>query len=304
MQDRNRNALLLIMIAASFLRLWNIWTAPSWDYDEGTILNISWNLLHGKFLLFNLIYPFIPHPPFFYIVTAGLTAVFGNDLTVLRVLAASCSIASVYSLFALGREMINVRFGLIASAVYAIYPNDIFFSRMGFANNLVALLSLVALLCIIKYRKEKKTQWLYYAASATGIAILTEYIAVALFLALALLVFSWDRKHLIVFSVISLAPMALFAAYMMSVMQGAFVTDFLHQFDRLRDYERSNIDASSNFAAFLLTTIFVLFIYRYKDFLKALYERFLWNLISLAHPGIGLRGSLKIASDTLFVSLL
>ena len=304
MQDRDRNALLLIMLTASFLRLWNIGTVPHWDYDEGTIMNISQNLLHGKFLLFNLTYPFIPHPPLFYMLTAAIMAVFGNDLTILRILAASCSIASVYALFELGREVYNVRFGLITSAVYAIYPNDIFFSRIGFANNLVALLFLVALLSIVKYRKEKKTQWLYYAASATGMAILTEYIAFALFLALALLVWTWDRRQLLVFSVISLAPVALFAAYMLSVMPGAFMTDFLHQFTRLRDYEGSNIDASSNFTGLTFLAIFALVLYRYKDFLKALYARFLWNFISLVHPGIGMRESLKIVSDTLFVSLL
>lgn len=304
MQERTRQVLLLILLIAAVLRLWNIGTIPQWDYDEGTIMNISWNLLHGKFLLFNLKYPFVPHPPFFYMVTAGLLAIFGNDLVALRVLAALCSVATVFFLYKIGRELSNPNLGLVTAFLYAIYPNDIFFSRIGFANNMIALISVAAVYCFIRYRKENKTQWLYYASAITGIAIVTEFIAVALFVSIILLLLPRERKHIPVVSLISLAPVALFAVVMLTIMPDAFITDFSHQFVRLRDWEGANVNAASNSIGLLLLALFALAIYRMKDYLKALYGVSLWCFISLVHPGISMKGSRKIATDTLFMILL
>jgi len=124
-------------------------------------MNISWNLIHGQMLWFNLKYAFIPHPPLFFFIVGALLKAFGNDLVVIRCLTAFYGVLTSLLLFCAGKEMKDERTGLLMGFLYAIYPNAVFFNRIGFANNQLSFLLVLTLLLCLRYCKNKNTTLLF-----------------------------------------------------------------------------------------------------------------------------------------------
>jgi 4-amino-4-deoxy-L-arabinose transferase-like glycosyltransferase len=254
---KNLWVLLLILLLGTTFRVWNIETVPHWYWDEGVNMNIAWNLVNGKMLWFSLQYPFVPHPPLFFIISGAFLKFLGNQLVVLRALSVAYSLASIPLLFLIGRKISDEKTGLLSAFLFSIYPAAIYWNRMAFANNQLMFLSLLTIYFLLRYLKEKREIWLYLVSLSLGLAIVTEILGFFILVSVAVLCWLYCRNKILRTLFLSLLPFLIFAAVMLCIMPDAFIHDILHNSGRAKF---SNIPA--------LTMLIIFFLYISKAIRK------------------------------------
>jgi len=192
------------------------------------MLNLAYNLVHGRNQLFALKYPFVPHPPF-YFMTGGLFVVlFGHNILSLRILCALLGVGTAVALYLIGRDFFDEETGFIAGLLYAVYPAAVFFNRMAFANNQVVFLSVLSLYALLKYSHLRRRRWLVASSLLAGLSFVSGFIGVASMLAVIAFIFREDRKMLpLAFLSLSFFP-AIYVASMLYLMPDSFITDLTH----------------------------------------------------------------------------
>jgi 4-amino-4-deoxy-L-arabinose transferase-like glycosyltransferase len=139
-----------LLVLAAWVRLAHLSDNPGWDGDEGYNWSIAANLAAGHVQRFGLQYTFVDHPPLFYLLGAAIYKLWPGDLLTLRVLSVLCGVATVATLYGLGRRIGGPRLALAAGAAYALWPQAVLQDRWAYTYNLLALLVpllLWALLC-------------------------------------------------------------------------------------------------------------------------------------------------------------
>ena len=230
---KNFKILLLILLLGITFRIWNLETIPHWYWDEGVNMNIAWNLANGKMQWFCLSYPFVPHPPLFFIIAAFTLKLLGNELLVLRGLSVFYGILTILLLYLIGKEMFNKKIGLLSAFLFAIYPTAIYWNRMGFANNQLMFLSVLTLYSTLLYLNRKDEKWFYLAGILTGLSIITEILGIGLFFAASILLWIYRKEKLLNFIVISTVIPSIFVVSMLILMPDAFIHDLTHNSGRV-----------------------------------------------------------------------
>jgi 4-amino-4-deoxy-L-arabinose transferase-like glycosyltransferase len=231
--DRKDILLLLCIVAASaFLRVWNLESIPQWDWDEGVNLDIANNLANGRMQWACLSYPFVPHPPLFFMLVAAAVKLFGSSLIVERSLTACLGASTAVFVYLIGRELFGRKAGFLAGLLYALYPSAVYFNRIGFANNLLVLLLVLCMYFFIRYLGERKKLWFYLSVASAGLSTITEIQGFCTVAALMLLMWAYDRKNLAKAAVGSMLFFAVFVAVMLSIMHDAFIADAFYSSGR------------------------------------------------------------------------
>lgn len=174
-----RLCLTLILLLQSLFLFSNISDMPRWYWDDGINMEIAWNLANGEMRLYSLTYPFMPHPPLFFIVLAALLKIFGNELVVLRCLTAALSLATTVVVYFTGKKLSGGKLGLTAAFLYAIYPDNIYWSRIGFVNSMLMFLGLLALYFFLSGRR-------MLSCFTVSLALITQFMGVGLFFSVLL----------------------------------------------------------------------------------------------------------------------
>lgn len=224
--------LILILTLGFSLRAWNLGEIPYWHWDEGVNMNISWNLIHGKFQWFSLSYPFVPHPPLYFIVSGILLVIFGNELIVLRALSVLYGMGTILLVYLIGKDILGSRIALLPAFLLSVYPVAIYWGRMAFANNQLMFLSILVLFSFHRYLKEGGI-WFYLLAIGTGLAMITEFLGISLFISILVLFWIYDRERLWKVLILSSSPFFLYIAIMLLLMPEAFIHDLLFLVERV-----------------------------------------------------------------------
>ena len=226
--------ILIILLIALALRLPNLEKIPYWYWDEGVNMNIAWNLVNARALWFSLKFPFMPHPPLFFMVGGILLKIFGNELVVMRTLSACYGILTTILIYLLAREFFNERIALLSAFLFAVYPVAIYWNRMAFANNQLTLLILLAMYSFWKYVHEcrftnkKADRWLYAGSLFTGMAMITELFGFFLLVSI-FIILKEERTKAILLSLI--LPVVFFAT-MLTLMPREFIHDTIFTLER------------------------------------------------------------------------
>lgn len=263
--------LLAILFIGVFFRVSNLDVIPAWHWDEGTNQNIAWNLAGGRLQWYCLTFPFVPHPPLFFIVVSLLFNVFSSEIIVMRYLCVFYGIASIPLIYWIGRRTGGGGIGLIAAFLFSIYPSAIYWNRMGFANNQLMLLILLTIYFSLRYMQEKKERWLYLASFSTGLSLITEYTGIAVLISSMIFLWVYARKNLVKYVFISLIPFIVFVAVMLYIMPSAFIHDILFQL------ERYGITADK----LIIAVIFLAVLYSSRNYLMNLYAEMAYYMVSL-----------------------
>jgi hypothetical protein len=218
----------------AYLRFNHLRTYPDWYSDEGAFINISANLLNGKlqyFALRNSIL-LVGRPPLFMLLLAGLFAVFGVDIVVIRGLAAVCGILSIIFLYGLVREMVNRRTAIWSTIVLAIFPEAVAYNRFGFTYNLQAPLAVFCILCLWKYLHNRNSLWRSLAAMTAGLALASDYVGLIL-VALVLVAVLWVEKRVLIQTcLLTIIPLGVMLVYLLISAPQSALTDLAFSFGR------------------------------------------------------------------------
>ena len=217
---------LLIISLSAFLRFWNISDNPYWYPDEGANLNIAWNLINGRMQMFAVTYPFMPHPPLFYLFSGFAMKLFGFNLSVGRMLTAIYGVMTAITLFYIGKTLLNERLGLVACFLFSIFPLAILYNRWNFDYNLLQLISILTLFTFIKYVQTKNQKWFFAASIGASAASITGFSGLGLVVALIFLFFiNRDIKLTLKGVLIALGVFATYALSMITLQWNALIFD-------------------------------------------------------------------------------
>lgn len=188
--------MLLILLLAALLRFYNLSGQSLWA-DEGNSAALAQQDVTeiARRTAFDI------HPPLYYWLLKGWTAVFGASETGLRSLSAVLGIALVYLVGRLGQRFFNRRVGLIAAFIAALSPLQVYYSQEARMYILLALLctaSVLAALVIFEnffiHKKNRAAQVAYLLAATAGLYTHYAYPLILLAVNLTALAAFWQAS--------------------------------------------------------------------------------------------------------------
>jgi hypothetical protein len=229
--SKNKIGIFLFFLVALniFLRVYKLNIRPVWYGDEGSNLEIAWNLIHGKLVYLAYDYTFLPHLPLFFLLAGIFALLFGHTILAIRLFAVLCVTIVTVLLYFLGKEVRDKKTGVLASLIFTILYAVLLFSRYAFFPNLLVLeITLVALFSV-KYLKTKEEKWLWGVTASLATISLSEVYVYAIFLVLPFLLWQ-DKKKLLRYLAFSLTPLAIFILAMLILKSQSFIADGKYYF--------------------------------------------------------------------------
>lgn len=250
---------ILAVFVAAFLWRWHFASrARFYTYDSYYYLVLARNLRHG------LHYSVAGHPHFkfmpLYPVSIALFDLFLPSLeSAGKVSNVFFTSACVFPIYAIGALVFGRRTGLAAAGLFAFEPITTAWSSVPMSDGLLAFLACLGSFFILKWMKEEQggMRYLYLAAGAGGLALVTRWEGALLLLFMGiLLLYSWWRRrlrfrNLLIFTLVALAPFSLFALRNLMVFGTPLKSAYLEE---LRNYPREfeSLNAWGRLARYLI----------------------------------------------------
>ncbi len=220
---RSHWLLVAVVILAIFLRLFVLSEIPiSLNHDETAIGYNAYSILktgadeYGKFLPLSLKSFGDWKLPLYPVVDIPFIVIFGLNAVAVRLPSAIAGIALVYLVYQLSYQFFQKKnLAVIASALMAISPWGIFFSRISYEANLATAMLALSAIFFSKYYYEKKSSFFLIPTSLLlGLTIFT-YHAFVLFaplfaISLSILVFTLKRHEIKKWKYISIVIIVFF----------------------------------------------------------------------------------------------
>lgn len=230
--------LMLVIALAAYLRLINLEGNPGWYSDEGTLVDIAKNLVHGRwqYLSLNQSTLIVARLPLFVWLLSRLFGWFGAEMITLRYFTAVLGIMATILVYLLVRRVNNDQgrwLGLLSALMLAIYPQAVLYSRLGFSYNLLACLVLLTCLGLWSYLDTGQLGWLVLGCLAVGLGTISD-IMMLMFILPALLILSARGWRSVSFGLALMAmPGLIYTAWMIATVPQAFWFDLRYTLSRL-----------------------------------------------------------------------
>ncbi len=160
-----RWVLLLILVAALGLQLFNAAQKSLWEDEAALVWNLRYNPAGVQGML-----SWEVHPPLYVVLLSGWASVFGYSELALRSFSLIFLLLALIMIYALTRELFGDPTALLALALAAFSPVVLLYGSSVRYYSLVALLTLLAAYCLVLYLK--RNHWLYlvgYILAATAL---------------------------------------------------------------------------------------------------------------------------------------
>ncbi|MEN4041156.1 MAG: glycosyltransferase family 39 protein [Anaerolineaceae bacterium] len=229
--------LFFLIILSAYFRFVNLGENPGVYNDEGTLLNISMNLLQGKSEYLGIEGSFLVagRMPLFPWLLSLIFQFAEPSLFVLRAFTAVSGVLSVILLY-LFLQNITDKGGsilaLLSPLVLAIHPKIVLFNRIGFGYNLLIPLTIIIFWFLWLLFKTKQTRWLIFASitGVVGILIEAAYLAFVVFLLLVIAIFNWKKLYIVI--LITCIPLSFYFLASFMVFGESFLFDWQFIFER------------------------------------------------------------------------
>ncbi|MFC4544128.1 glycosyltransferase family 39 protein [Halosolutus amylolyticus] len=96
-----------------------------------------------------------PHPPLYYLLLSGWTAIFGTSELATRLLSALVGVATVVVCYGVGRRLFDREVGAIAALLVAVSPFHVWYSQEVRMYNLLALLTVLSFYWFVRLQTAK-----------------------------------------------------------------------------------------------------------------------------------------------------
>ena len=168
-----------ILLVAAYLRLNNISGYMTFLGDEGRdVLVVKRMIVDHKWTLLGptaSVGGFFLGPIYYYFMLPFLWA-WRLDPTGPAVMVALFGIATVYLVYRVGRDMFHPWIGVVASALFALSPVAIAYSRSSWNPNIVPFFSLLTIYLLWKYVNDGKLRRVFWAGICMGIGLQLHYL--------------------------------------------------------------------------------------------------------------------------------
>lgn len=151
-----------------------------------------------------------PHPPLYFILVQLFFKLFGYSTLVLRIFSALLGIAGLYAIYSLGKELMNKKVGLIATALLAVNYFHIYYSQEARMYSMLFFTTTLAFLFLIRFIKKPTLKSALFHGLFAALMIYTHFFALfALFAQYIILLifivkpFNTDRKKMFLYSFFS-----------------------------------------------------------------------------------------------------
>lgn len=180
---------------------------------------------------YSIVTPYFDHPPLFGLLTGGWALLKGErefssvKLATIRFVPVVLGSLSILLLFILCQPLYGFRVALISSLVLATVPTYVISSRMTLAENLLIPEVLLALILFEKLLKKKKRSLVYLLGILAGLAFLTKFVGLFVFLTLFFLFLHHPklRKEILPFSVVAFLIGSLCFLYGLAIDESLFL---------------------------------------------------------------------------------
>jgi 4-amino-4-deoxy-L-arabinose transferase-like glycosyltransferase len=190
--------LILILLLASFMRLYRLSDYMTFLGDEGRDVLTVYGILHGDLVFLgprSSAADFFYGPIYFYLITPFLL-LFNYDPVGPAVFVALVGIATVFLTYFIGKKFFNEKAGLFAAALYAVSPLVINYSHSSWNPNPMPFVALL-LIYLLYLGIDKRSLKLFFGVGFLfGIAMQLQYIAMflAIIIFIAVLVGSYVKE--------------------------------------------------------------------------------------------------------------
>ena len=178
----NNLPVILILILASFYRLYRIEDYMTFLGDEGRDVLVVYNILHGKLTLLgptSSVGGFFLGPIYYYFMAPFLW-LFNYNPVGPAIGVALIGIATVFLLYKIALTLFNKRIALIASFLYSISPLVVTYSRSSWNPNPMPFVSLLTLISVFYAIKKNSLKLFVMCGFLMGIAFQFHYLALFL----------------------------------------------------------------------------------------------------------------------------
>jgi dolichyl-phosphate-mannose-protein mannosyltransferase len=164
--------LVAILGAAAFLRGWDL-GAVGLNSDEA-VYNGQGASIAGESELAPYFPTFRAHPLLFQTLLSFGFQGFGDPELFGRLASGALGVATVWVVFLTGRLMYGVRAGLVAALLIALMPYHVVVTRQILLDGPMVLWATVTLYLLARYAVTRRFVWLYAAAGAMGLTVLSK----------------------------------------------------------------------------------------------------------------------------------
>jgi 4-amino-4-deoxy-L-arabinose transferase-like glycosyltransferase len=170
--------LTLILICGAFLRLYRIGDYITFLGDEGRDVLVVWNILHGHLTLLgptSSVGGFFLGPIYYYFMTPFLL-LFNYSPVGPAVMIALLGVLTIWFIYKVGAEFFSPFAGFVASALYAISPLVLVYSRSSWNPNAMPFFTLLTLYVLYKAIEKKNAKLFVLVGFLFGIDMQLHYI--------------------------------------------------------------------------------------------------------------------------------
>lgn len=294
-----------VLLLAGFLRFKNISSNPGWYSDEGTLVEIAQNLLTGNasYLGLNSSTLIAARLPLFPWLLSLIFKIFPQEIQTLRYFSAGLGVLATALLYFTIRNMefrSSNYLALAAAFFYAIFPQAVLFSRIGFSYNLLAPIIIIIIWISWKYLENPKRGLAVLAGLMIGIGSLSDLIMLSFVIPVILIVISRGIKNALISGLAAFVPISVYGFAGLINSPEAYLFDAGFTFFRLRQVPIiAQYPCSINYFVTLIgaeywwaLAVVGFFLIRNERLKKILLLLFLFPLLSLGrttcYPGLGL----------------
>lgn len=239
-RDLRRQLLVLVfLLSAAFVRLWNLYDNPRWYTDETNYIILTRNIgltysltdAPHKALLFPFATDAVPHPPLYFMLNGLLMRFMDAGILSGRMISALCGLVCAYLLFRATRRLFGPFAAWVAAGLFAFHYPSVFFLRWGMPYNLSMAFSIVGFWAMAEMQRQpRRIKWPALALIAAGLSATSSFfgLPILIFVSTCLL-FRMRRKPLVLASIalVGWLPLVAFLALGFETRGASFVHDFL-----------------------------------------------------------------------------
>ncbi len=221
-----------IFIFSLILRFYRIDQVPGeWYGDISIVHEYVSRVLEGKWPL----YFEGGVGPFYHYVISPIIYLTGASFLGYKIASVIISLAGIFSLYLLGKELFSLRVALIACLFMAVYFSDLVWSRIGVSSVILPLMTSLVLYAAVKFVRYRSYKALFLGAFISGAGLLT-YPATFLFPVLYIILIAIGlfnerklKKHwrVLTFIPFTFIPAVIVFTYIVSLQPGHFKEGYI-----------------------------------------------------------------------------